>query len=536
MKTLLSHAVLTVLAAFCTISGFAQITVDPLNPAVPYDVSLLAADESGLNSALWQNTTARQAIRLMENIDADASSDALILVRAALLSGGVPPVAEDDLDRDAYTAARLQTLLKFGAFFAFDKLAKNAGVQQSNPAFIKPLTERALLGEDWRTACGIADMVMTERKSPYWAKLRAYCHYKRDELPAAELTADIVRRSAHKDDTFFVLLGCLSGNTLKEPDFAKLATPLHMAMAVDYLNKSPDIKMDTATLPKPMAAIIARNSELEADVRFATLKRAVNLLSVTEFEHVLSGFSDVPLVNVRAFTGKSKWTPEIWSRVVRSAKSSTDATEVARLVELALENSIKVGLFEQMADLFAREIRLIPHTLQVNANADAFAQIAVRNRDLTALRGLHEALSDENPLKDRIALAFDALSGGFLMSDLGSGIEMRLTTGGKTGVRAVRDTYIAAVLGAIISEKAENIVSAAQESQTKTAPEGEMLLLKLAARKGAKAETALRTAKIIAGGSAGLSDHDLADLLLALNDAGMTDQARQIAAADFLRR
>ena len=184
-------------------SVHAQINIGELNPANAYDTGVLQPGAGGLDSTLWQGTTAARAAKLINETDTNATnpnanSAARDLILAALLSGGVPPRSDDSLEHEAYRKAQLSTVLELGDLAAFDQLVSGAGISQNNPAFTKIFVVRALLGDDTHTACALGDTHSIERKAPYWAKLRAFCHVVRSEIPAAELTADLLSRSGHE--------------------------------------------------------------------------------------------------------------------------------------------------------------------------------------------------------------------------------------------------------------------------------------------------------------------------------------------------
>ena len=128
-----------------------------------------------------------------------------------------------------------------------------------------------------------------------------------------------------------------------------------------------------------------------------------------------------------------------------------------------------------------------------------------------------------------------------MLGDLGVDIENRLALTGKSNARkkarAVRDTFIAVAMGANLSDTAERVLRKTKLKRHKINP-GALLALQSAAKRGSKAEIALRAGAIwsleediLTGG---YRSDDMAALLSAMTSVGMYDQAGQLAAYDIL--
>jgi len=478
-------------AAVLSVSAHGQINIDQLNPASIYDAGVI--QDGGLSGALWQGVSARQATILIESIDTHATGSARWLNRAALLSGGIPPLAADSFERETYIVARLSAVLALGNLSDFDALVNRSDINRANPVYTKIFAERALLGADTQVACAITDNVTIERKSPYWAKLRAFCHVVRDETPAAELTADLLVRSGYNDDSFFSLLGTLI--TPKKTNFAPdiIKTPLDVAMArLLFENKQISVKI----LPPILAAEIAVDGRQEPADRRAALLASAHLLDMTQIRYALAGATDTP-------------------------------QELAEILAQADEH----GQLPAFALALDADTKFIPPQEQTKLNAVLFARAAVLRSDTVTLRGLFQALDADDPLRMRIALAADALNNGFVFGELGIDIETRLAGAGKTQTRAVRDSYIAVAMGANLSSEAETVLRTA-ELEGRVLNPGARLALQAAVRRGSKAEVALRGAHII--DDEPLRADAFAALLSALVNANMYEQAGRLAALDIL--
>jgi len=533
MKSLLLAAASCVLLTAAPSS--AQIEVDQLNPASAFDTGILDGQSGALDSALWQGTSAARAVKLIENIPSDLSPIARSLVNAALLSGGVPPQGADGLDTEAFTVAKYNAVLASGDIAAFDALAARNNLNENDPALAKIFTEKALFAGHSDKACTNADAVTLERKAPYWAKIRAYCHYVRDEMPAAETTADILRRGDHKDDAFFALIGGLTGATTKKPKLSGLSNPLHISMARDYMSDHPKQSYSVDNMPAILAANIALSSEVQPWDRMAALKESAHLLSGEQIGQILNGLSDTPLDSIESLSGSSSWTAAQWGQAANALRTSTDINASATLAAELFKRADKDGMLAPIAKALANDISIIPASFQGTEAPDLFARVAVINGDLSTLGSIYQSLAEDDENRGRIALASDALGGGFIQSSLGVDIETRLIMSGKERARAIRDTHIAAALGANLSDVAMDAMTDRKSQAGGALPSGSLLALRAATKRGSKAEAALMAASMI--GSKKLSDlrdEDLAAILAAFTDAGMYQTAGRLAANDFI--
>ena len=529
------------------LNAHAQVQMDALAPANTYDAGVLEAGQSGLSPDLWQGTSAERAAALIQNLPSSPSPAAKMLIRTVLLSGGVPPQANGELSREHYVTTRLGAVLGLGENEAYDTIIKRSSINFSSPSTQKLGVTHALFSGDVPKACQIADGIKLERKSPYWAKLRAFCHVTRDEIPAAELTADLLKRSGHQDTGFTALLGNLTGSQVKFPNVSTLKTPLHIAMAQSLITKkkfkplpAEQIKAMPPRLARTIALASAQASAMDAKqspkIRLSAFLRSALILTPKQMSQILAGFDQNPVNNSDTLAGDTVWTLEQWGQTFNAVKASTDTARTSTLIAALLSQAEKQGIFIPIAKFLGQDIALIPASLQAKDSPRLFARIAVQNRELSTLQELYLALPEDNSFRGRLALASDALGGGFLGSGLGTDIETRLGSKDAAKSRAVRDVYLAFALGAYINQTEDKPLNLPKNLAGQAVYAGAILVLKDAARRRAQAETALLAAQMIGPHSLStLRPDDVASLLLALNDAGLAHISAQLAALDFLR-
>lgn len=507
-----------------------SIEVGQLDSAALYDVGVIDSATGGLDQNLWQGTDAARAAYLLENISIeDANPLVQDMVRAVVLSGGVPPHSDNAEQVETYARARLQTILDLGEMGAAQTIIGRT------PALADDLELRAhmaLMSGDNTGACAIADTVIEGRGEPVWARLRAFCHVLRGEIPAAELTIDILRASDYDDPAYFSLMSLISGGA-GTPDLDKLRADdaLHVAlMAQGALDWPRD------TQSKILAARRALNEMSSPEDRLNALYAAGPALSDQQMGRVLDALaaSEPNLAGGAAVTLDQALnatfplgTGQLWTL----AQSGSGADRAKAAAEL-LRRVDGAGAFRRFSVLLAPSLQSVPADMKAGETLNLFTRAAILRGDISALQGIHRAL-DEEPLKQaRIALITDALGYGFLAGPLGVDIESRLTLKGAEKARAERDVFIALAMGATLSGVGVEVIESLSAGQGQSVPAGQGLGLGTASERGAKAETVLWAAHILSGGS--LDNEALYRVIAALNETGLTKVAGRIAAEDFL--
>ncbi|WP_156812022.1 hypothetical protein [Robiginitomaculum antarcticum] len=526
MKHNIFYGLFTVLAAFTLAPAvIAQtydggVVVEDMSSAQAYDVGAIGAEDGALPPTLWNGTGAEIAVQLIKAAPGNSRSAVVTdMVARVLLSPGVPP--RGGADNDAYVGARLGKLVDLDRSDALEAIFAREPNLSRGPAAQELRADAALRAKDAAGACLIADSVEEQRAAPYWAKLRAFCHIERGELRAAELTADLLQQSGHDDPAFYAAILTLTGVKTKVtlPD---MPSPLLLLMVE---------RMDGPAGRDPLTAFIEEAPSLPP----AELEKRLTLLSIaTDNDDIAGGLMDTgefDLDTMAADTG-----PRAWGRLYGAVKSSSDEAVRAKAATLLLSRAEHAGIFTPIAKLITPHLSGIPVHLRAQFDAHIWAQLAVREGNLNALRPLYDFVADDDPFKTRIALASDALGNGFMQGETGADMTARFIGGGDGKTRAVRDVFIASALGARLSDP---IIVDMSKSDIKMsgspAAAGQMLALENAAAKGAQAETALRAATILGkDGPQALHPDSLSRVIRALYAAGLTEFATRLAAEDFL--
>lgn len=514
-----------------------SIEVGQLGAAQAFDAGVIDFNSGGLDPALWQGTSAAMATHLLEN--APLTSDHPVIkdmIRAVVLTAGVPPINADGSTDADYAKARLRSVMALNDPAALQNLASRSPDIVADPAVRADL---ALAVGEVDNACSMADSVSEGRGTPTWARLRAFCHVKRGEIPAAELTANLLKNTDFEDKTYFELLNRLTGASDNTAALDVSGDPLYAAMAgVIAANSSAPIA--SASLMTPMQAmVVAKDPKASPDARLAAVFKADKLLDDAVITQILNGviYDGVDVNNLSeasqydVSTAMANPTGKGFAQLFALAKQGGDPAVTAKAAAAVLKRADAKGAFTRFAKLLEGEIAVMPSEAKAAANLNIFAKAAVLRNDIGALQGLHGALGDNPTAQARIALAADALGGGFRMGDLGRDIESRLKEPSKRS-QALRDAYIALALGSTLSDDGALALEAARTGSGRSISAGNKAALHAAAKASSRAETTLRAAALLEGRK--LDGPSMAAVIEALMDAQLGQFAGQLAALDYL--
>jgi len=139
-------------------------------------------------------------------------------------------------------------------------------------------------------------------------------------------------------------------------------------------------------------------------------------------------------------------------------------------------------------------IRALPAQARAETNLNRYARGAILTSDLGSLQNIYQSLP-EGPAKTRIALATDAIGGGFNGQALGSDIEKRVQDP-TTKQQALKDILIARALGATISDPVAEILYDATLPRSNVRV-SQFLLLDAAVESNSRAEITLLAADLL---------------------------------------
>lgn len=496
-------------------AGAQSITVGQLDAAKAFAPGI---DIPGaLESEAWQGTSAVRAARLLSAMPSDTTHPIVRnMLRRVVLSGLVPPTGADEaFERRRIMAAQdLATPDEYARFVARNPAARAPGLR----------ADAYIARGDLASACDISDAVQQGRGDSYWIRLRAACHDLREETAMADLARDILRdRDAE--------------TTLVVPKPPEGFWVDVMALDAVALNAMMVALAGEAEPVEPLPAEDIDEETAEADV---VEEQLIDTLPPTfEDEFTTDSLSGpIPLfAPIAELTPEPLPEPLPVPRFDLTAAIDDPSDEgTARLFVLGTEGSAAaVSEFVARAALTgldtSRVLTRIPAILEpadmANANLPLFARHAVVTRDIGLIQALFSATDDE-AVRERLALASDALGGGFYGRALGEGLETALS---EAAPGAVSDVLTALALGSNLSEPVEQwLRDADQSSQT----DMRWIAVDHAIDRRARAETLLRFSDKLAARKAD-DPWTLYRTIRGLRAVGFADTAGQLAAYEFLR-
>ena len=509
-----------VLKSACLSPVWAQtIEQDVLGAPSAYDSGVIDVRTGGLNPNLWQGTSAALATDLIKRAPIE-SSDPLIkdMLGAVLLSSGVPPEGDQD-SLKAYKLAKLDAIMS-----AATTDVSEAYLRRNSETVRTPViqAEAALRRADIETACQLSDTITEGRSDVFWSRLRTLCHLQREELAAAELTADLLRSNEYEDDLYFDLIKVLSGASNKMPVLKKSADPINVV-----LYDLAAVKRDAA---RPGQAF---DASADPELRLAAVFKFADKLSDTEISQVL--------VDLSSEDGETAIADDIQYEMALKSDSAKTMAQLFRLstnsVNTELAAKAFVAFMKRVPDMSSRQrfmslmrdrISQWPASVQASADLTLFANAAVRRNDVITLQGLYNTETDER-VRARIALAADALGNGFFLGPMGRDIDDRLMS--PENNRAKRDALLALALGAQLSAAAAEVLPGTEFGPHKIS-EGDRAVLRANANNQYIAQLILRLSSLIEGQE--LDASSLAFSIEILREVGLAEYAGRLAARDFL--
>ena len=499
------------------LSAPAQIETETLGEAQDFDAGVLTDD--ALDTQLWQGTSALRASRLLASTPLRTKNPIIEdMVRTVILSGGVPPQASNPQDQKAYENARLSAVRSIGEAEVLDGfLARNPDLARSPLAQV----DLAFAKGDSDRACEISDTITEDRGAAPWVRLRATCHALRGEMAAAELTRDLLRSSGYDDPEFFTQLSALVAGD-EPPQISGSQDALTGFLAAR--KQVPSDELLGAPLSSTDETTIAPTPTREADLK--ALFDQFDEIDLGTLESTLGNISfDLTQPDLDLEAALADPTARATGRLFVLAQAGE-----ARAFDAFMGRAMRKGVAEDDLLLkFDGLIRALPAQARAETNLKRFARAAILSSDLASLQNIYSSLPD-GPEKTRIALATDAIGGGFNGQALGRDIENRLADP-ITKPQALKDVLIARALGATISDPAAEVLYDARLPRSRL-PVSQILLLDAAIEANSRAEITLLAADLLSKPNLTLTDR--ARIITALRRAGLQRFAGPLAAEAFL--
>lgn len=498
-----------------------DIEVRQLGSLDPLEVGVAT---NGLGEFLWAGSTVQTAINALEGLpgsDSDGyrSPARANLVALALLSGGRPPQG----GRGNASLANLRAdrlLAASGAEAAYSLLERTPGLDRA-PDLARLHAETAFALAAGDAGCRTANGLIVGRDQTYWLRARAFCHALNGEDAAAELSADLAR-TEEPDSNFDGLLYAITIGSWTV-DAASADTGLDWALAaVSPAEGRPVINLTDA--PDWLVAVAesaSATSELEADPALA-----------------LEGLA------MQEGVGRERLLDQL-------IRQDFDRLVAAQALATALEEAVRDDDFMRVAREYGREVGTLPITLDTLVDGGRFALAALAVGDVAAAQRWRDTLENGPPVR-RTASTFDPTKPGDLIGAVAEpdrpewappspsfmvGLDLAFRIAQNQVRRSSTDALIqarleageaglgdiAALAGLGMAVPADFRLALYRLEPAAGSPA--LATMNAAAMAGARAETALLAAQVLADGPAGASPTELMQVTIALDRVGLRDMA-----------
>ncbi len=177
-------------------------TLPAINPA---SIGLLTAQDGGLGSGMWANTSYDLVAQLLPALRLPTSSPALNdLARRLLLTTASAPDGAPVLESSPLTGWRIEKLIALGDSADAWALAKLADSGQAGHAALRRAAEYGLVNGLSDDICAkLPSFIKTQSHEMDWQKLLLICQLHSKDAKAAQLSLDLLRSQGVKDDILF---------------------------------------------------------------------------------------------------------------------------------------------------------------------------------------------------------------------------------------------------------------------------------------------------------------------------------------------
>ncbi len=525
-----------ILAAAIALAGGAAasgqtISVGELSAAIdPWTAAGMTPAEGGLRPDLWRGSDAGVIAPALLRLKAQPNSaTALSLARRALLSGGGAPAnATPDL-----SLVRVDRAAAFATPEMIVALADRYPDINRAPTVAIAAAEGLIAAGRQDAACTrAARFASGADAAPYFLKLRAYCFARAGDIAAANLNLDIARAADGADAWFGQALGIKTGAYAGRPPAGRYRTALEAAIS-SYAGLATDLRA-LAAAPGLALGALAAHPDTAPGLRIEAAQRAAALDVISPAQH-----AEALTLGLAALASQTPApvipAPAASFAAVRNATEAPDAPDAggkAALIAAALEATTSYAGFAAAARLYRADLQSITPSEALAAHAQIFAEAALATYDPPGALAWRRVAANLDPqIAAQIDLAVAALSG--LTDDLAAtALENRLAVAATPAQQraAMRDVMLGLALGMPQSSNVQRFMI-----QNEVAPGARVDLSLLAnlvmtSRRAAVAETALLATLILQNGGVGRLDPiDAAQVIRALREVDLEDDARQLA-------
>ncbi len=322
--------------------------------------------DSVINSLIWSNSDAEQALALLKATPARGSSAALLALTSAItVQTAVPPKNAGNL-AEQLVEARLDWLARSGQSDKLSQLVRLLPLDEEWSEWKRWQIEYDMVRRADKAACSDAERFALQTLDSFWHKARIICALLDGQLGAASFAADILRASGEQDDNFFQLVDKLLGR------------PATLSLDLDNLSLLHLVLMDAAheqisadafeNLPPSMIQAASSFRYLAPDAALNTSYQMLdrNVQTAGETEQIWRSLLTAPVPAEAALASlrnqKAEGRTHLRGHGLNSAYlwvglATRQGEDTDMLIAEALRLETQAGRIDLLIDLYASLIR-----------------------------------------------------------------------------------------------------------------------------------------------------------------------------------
>jgi len=319
-----------------------------------------------INSLIWSNSDAEQALALLKTTPAKGSSAALLALTSAItVQTAVPPKNAGNL-AEQLVEARLDWLARSGQSDKLSQLVRLLPLDEEWSEWKRWQIEYDMVRRADKVACSDAERFALQTLDSFWHKARIICALLDGQLGAASFAADILRASGEQDDNFFQLVDKLLGRSttlsLDLDDLSLLHLVLmdaaHQQISADAFENLPPSMIQAASSFRYLAPDAALNTSyqmLDRNVQTAGETEQIwrSLLTApVPAEAALASLRNQKAEGMAHLRGHGLNSAYLWVALATREGEDTDM-----LIAEALRRETQAGRIDLLIDLYASLIR-----------------------------------------------------------------------------------------------------------------------------------------------------------------------------------
>ena len=326
----------------------------------------ITSADPAINSLIWTNSDAKQALALLKTTPARGTSAALLALTSAItVQTAVPPKNAGNL-AEQLVEARLDWLARSGQSDKLSQLVRLLPLDEEWSEWKRWQIEYDMVRRADKAACSDAERFALQTLDSFWHKARIICALLEGQLGAASFAADILQASGEQDDNFFQLVDKLLGRSttlsLDLNDLSLLHLVLmdaaHEQISADAFENLPPSMIQAASSFRYLAPDAALNTS------YQMLDRKVQ--TARETEQIWRSLLAAPVPAEAALASLRNQKAEGRAHLRRHGLNSAylwvglatrQGEDTDMLIAEALRRETQAGRLDLLIDLYASLIR-----------------------------------------------------------------------------------------------------------------------------------------------------------------------------------